>query len=275
MTDKKTKTTQKEVKGTKSTSKIMAKKTTSTRKAVKSVSKTAKKEVNTVKAEVKSEKSKAAEKGVSVKVAVYSVNGASQGTFTLPVEIFGATPNKALISQAVRVYLANQRQGNASTKTRSEVTGSTRKIYRQKGTGRARHGALKAPLFVGGGVAHGPKPHSFDMDMPKKMRKAALISALSQKAQEGLIKVVEGDFSGKTKEVAALLKAMDLTNKGRTQRTLFVIDENENAARAARNVDNLKTESAMTLSTYGVMAFKNVVFMKNSIKRLEERLNKN
>lgn len=266
MPDTKAKTTKKTAKDVKSTKDMATKveKTKSTKPALK-----------TVKAEVKAPKSKVAEKSVSVKAAIYGVNGASKGTLTLPVEIFGATPNKALISQAVRVYLANQRQGNASTKTRSEVIGSTRKIYRQKGTGRARHGALKAPLFVGGGVAHGPKPHSFDMDMPKKMRRAALISALSQKAQEGLIKVVEGDFSGKTKEVSVLLKAMELSSKGKIQRTLFVIDENQNATRAAHNVNNLKIESASTLSTYGVMAYKNVVFMKNSVNKLEERLNKN
>jgi large subunit ribosomal protein L4 len=108
------------------------------------------------------------EANASVKVAIVDVSGASKGNMTLPAEIFGVIPNKALLAQAVRVYLANQRQGNASTQTRGEVVGSTRKIYRQKGTGRARHGAIKAPIFVGGGVAHGPHPHDFGLDFPKK-----------------------------------------------------------------------------------------------------------
>lgn len=226
------------------------------------------------KAEVKVSKP-ATDNAVSLKVTVFGVDGVSKGSISLPEEIFGTKPNKALIAQAVRVYLANQRQGNASTKTRSEVTGSTKKIYRQKGTGRARHGAVKAPIFVGGGVAHGPKPHSFSMELPKKMRVKALISALSQKASEGQIKVVEGDFTGKTKEVAKLLKGMDLVSKGRVANTLFVIDDNKNAVQASHNVSNLLIGSAATLSAYEVLVNKNVVFMKNSVEKIKERLSKN
>ncbi len=211
----------------------------------------------------------------SVKVAIVGVDGAAKGNMTLPSEIFGVIPNKALISQAVRVYLANQRQGNASTQTRGEVIGSTRKIYRQKGTGRARHGAIKAPIFVGGGVAHGPHPHDFGLDFPKKMRKAALISALSQKAQEGAIRVVEGDFSGKTKEFAKLFKAMELTAKGKIKRVLLVTDGNENATRGAHNIGGLEIETASTVSTYIVMVSKNIIFLKNSVEELEKRLVKN
>lgn len=218
---------------------------------------------------------KTIEKAVSLKVAVFGVDGVSKGNISLPEDVFGTKPNKSLIAQAVRVYLANQRQGNAATKTRSEVIGSTRKIYRQKGTGRARHGALKAPLFVGGGVAHGPRPHGFTMDFPKKMRSKALISALSQKAQEGLIKVVEGDFSGKTKEVAKLLKGMDLVQKGKVARILFVIDDNKNAVKAAQNISNLKIGNSTTLSTYEVLVNKNVIFMKDSVGKIKERLGKN
>lgn len=215
------------------------------------------------------------EAGVSVKVAIVDVAGVAKGNMTLPVEIFGAKPNKSLVAQAVRVYLANQRQGNASTQTRGEVTGSTRKIYRQKGTGRARHGALKAPIFVGGGIAHGPHPHDFTLDFPKKMRKAALIAALSEKAQAGGIRVVEGEFSGKTKEVATLLKLMELGAKGKAKKVLFVIDNSDNALRAAHNVGGLTIERAATLSTYRVVISKNVVFLKNSVDELKKRLAKN
>ncbi len=242
----------------------------------KAVSKVSKPAVKAEKSEIKVSKTpKTIEKAVAVKVTVYDSDGSSKGSITLPSEIFGIQPNRTLIAQAVRVYLANQRQGNASTKTRSEVVGSTRKIYRQKGTGRARHGALKAPLFVGGGVAHGPRPHSFSMDFPKKMRQKALISALSQKAQEGYIKVIDGEFSGKTKDFSKMLKAMDLVVKGKTAKTLVVIDENANAIRASRNIKNLAIENASTLSTYGVMANKNVIFLKNSITKITDRINKN
>lgn len=231
--------------------------------------------VKVVKKEVKavvSKKTEEVKKGVSLKVAIVGVDGASKGTITLSEEVFGVEPNKALIAQAIRVYLANQRQGNASTKTRGDVTGSTRKIYRQKGTGRARHGAVKAPIFVGGGVAHGPHPHDFSLKMPAKMKKKALISALSEKAQEGSLKVVEGDFSGKTKEVAKLLQSLTLGKNGKANKVLFVVDKNENAARAAHNIDGLAIEKANTLTTYGVMVNRNIIFLKNAVEEVTKRL---
>lgn len=264
------------------------------KKTTKAVSKTSKPAVKTVakKPEVKAAKvapkkatkpvepmvSKNTEVTVSkanLKVAVFGVDGISKGTMNLPEEVFGAKPNKVLIAQAVRVYLANQRQGNASTKTRGEVVGSTRKIYRQKGTGRARHGAVKAPIFVGGGVAMGPKPHDFSLALPQKMRRKALISALSEKAQNGMIKIIDGDFSGKTKEVAKLMKVLELTNKGKANKILLVIDKNENAKRGAHNIDGLKIETFETLSTYGVVVNKNVVFLKNAVEELAKRIVKN
>lgn len=215
------------------------------------------------------------EKGAAVKVHVFGVDGAAKGNMSLPGEIFGATPNKVLIAQAIRVYLANQRQGNASTKTRGDVVGSTRKIYRQKGTGRARHGALKAPIFVGGGIAFGPHPHDFSLNLPTKMKKAALISALSEKAQAGMVKVVDGEFSGKTKEVVKLMKTLEMTKKGKTDKVLLVVDKNENAKRGARNIGGLEIETADTLSTYGVVVNRNVVFLKNAVEVLTKRLIKN
>lgn len=215
------------------------------------------------------------EAGVNVKAPVVGVDGASKGTMSLPSEIFGAKPNKNLVAQAIRVYLANQRQGTASTKTRGEVTGSTRKIYRQKGTGRARHGALKAPIFVGGGVAMGPRPHDFSLDMPQKMRKAALICALSEKAQGGMVKVIDGEFSGKTKEVARLMKSLEVTKKGKADKVLFVVDKNDNAKKGAHNLFGLEIEDASTLSTYGVAVNRNVIFLKSAVEKLKERLIKN
>jgi large subunit ribosomal protein L4 len=138
-------------------------------KTTKAVAKKAEVKKTPVTAKVVESKNSEVKTG-SLKITVVGVDGASMGNMTLPEAVFGAKPNKALIAQAVRVYLANQRQGNASTKTRGEVIGTTKKIYRQKGTGRARHGAAKAPIFVGGGIAHGPHPHDFSMDFPKKMK---------------------------------------------------------------------------------------------------------
>lgn len=220
-------------------------------------------------------KSSVKEATVSLKIAVIGVDGIAKGNMSLPVEVFGIVPNKNLIAQAIRVYLANQRQGTASTKTRSEVVGSTRKIYRQKGTGRARHGAVKAPIFVGGGIAFGPHPHDFSLKFPQKMRKAALISALSEKAQAGFIKIIDGEFSGKTKEAAKLMKSLELVKKGKAERVLFITDTNENTTRATHNLKGIELENAQTLSTYGVVVNKNVVFMKSAIEEVVKRLGKN
>jgi len=212
----------------------------------------------------------------SLKVDVVSASGTKSGTVSLPTELFGVTPNKTLIAQAVRVYLANQRQGTASTKTRSEVKGSTRKIYRQKGTGRARHGANTAPIFVGGGLAFGPRPRDFSLKMPKKMKKIAFASALSLKASDGAIKVVEGEFKGKTNEVAKLLKTMSLTDKtGKAQKVLLVVSaKDKNLAQGARNIGGLSVESASTLSTYPVSVSRNIVFVKEAIQDVVARYQK-
>ncbi|MDO8269890.1 MAG: 50S ribosomal protein L4 [Candidatus Levybacteria bacterium] len=219
-------------------------------------------------------KVKSTEKSSAIKVSVIGVDGKAMGNMTLPEDVFGTKPNKTLIAQAVRVYLANQRQGNASTKTRSDVKGSTRKIYRQKGTGRARHGAVKAPIFVGGGIAFGPHPHDFSLKFPSKMKKAALISALSEKAQSGVIKVIDGEFSGKTKEVAKLLQILEVGKKGKAEKVLFIVDKNDNATRGAHNIDGLEIERADTVTTYGVVVNKNIIFLKNAVDELTKRLTK-
>lgn len=219
---------------------------------------------------VKAEKSSDL-KPATLKVEIIGIDGSSKGSMVLSEAVFGTKPNQSLIAQAVRVYLANQRQGNASTKTRGEVVGSTRKIYRQKGTGRARHGALKAPIFVGGGVAHGPKPHDFSMSLPSKMKKKALISALSEKAQMGSIKILDGEFSGKTKEFVNILKKMEIGNKG-SKNALFVVDENNLAVRAAHNIKGLEIERANTVNTYGVKVNKNIIFTKNAVELVTKRL---
>lgn len=212
----------------------------------------------------------------SLKIDVIGANGAKSGTVSLPTELFGVTPNKTLIAQAIRVYLANQRQGTSSTKTRSEVRGSTRKIYRQKGTGRARHGANKAPIFVGGGIAFGPHPRDYSLKMPKKMKKIAFASILSQKATDGAIRVIDGEFSGKTKDFSKLLKTMSLTGKtGKAQKVLLVVSQNDkNVMRGAHNIGGLSIESAATLSTYPVSISRNIIFVKDAINDVVSRYQK-
>lgn len=186
----------------------------------------------------------------------------------LPEEIFNAKINKTLMAQAVRVYLANQRQGNASTKTRGEVTGSTRKIYRQKGTGRARHGGVRAPLFVHGGIAHGPKPQDHSLALPKKMRKAALFSALTAKLIGQKIKIVSDleTIEPKTRSMAVALRKLDLAAK-----TLLVMPVDiETVIRAGRNLPDVTITAANRLNTYEILNAKQILFMKDAIKRLEE-----
>lgn len=207
-------------------------------------------------------------KTTALSVPMFDVKGAKDGSISLPKEIFGAEVNSALIAQAVRVYLANQRQGNAHTKSRNAITLTTAKWYRQKGTGRARHGAQSAPIFVGGGVAHGPKAHDFSLSMPKKMKKAALISALSQKTKEGDIMVLSGlsKITPKTKEMAALInKVVDNKKSNVLLITSAPSKELDNVYKAGRNIKNVKIVNAKLLNTYEVLKYKNLLFMKESV----------
>lgn len=205
----------------------------------------------------------------SLKVDVYGLDGKVTGTITLPEEIFGEKVNKTLLAQAVRVYLANKRQGNASTKTRGEVDGSTRKIYRQKGTGRARHGSVRAPIFVKGGIVFGPKPRDFGLDLPKKMRRKALISALSAKLKDGEIKVLSGlgDMEPKTKHFISAMKNLSLDGK----KLLLVMKEDvQTVKRASRNVQRVSSTAVKRLNAYDVLNNKQVLIMKDAVEAMEK-----
>ncbi len=199
-----------------------------------------------------------------LQVEVFGIDGKVSGTVDLPEAAFGAKVNKLLIAQAVRVFLANQRAGSASTLSRGEVTGSTRKIYRQKGTGRARHGGIRAPIFVHGGIAHGPKPHSFELKMPQKMRRLALYAALTLKAKAGAIKVVDGldTMKPKTKIMASLLTQINPEAKS----ILFVLgDKQDNVIRATRNIEGVTYNFARQLYTYEVMNHQVLVIVKQAL----------
>lgn len=236
----------------------VVKKTTTTTQKVKKAEK--KVEVKVSKA-IKTPKTTKMESALTV--VVYDIKGKEVGTIELPKEVFGAKINPVLMAQAVRVYLANQRQGDANTKTRGQVDGSTRKIYRQKGTGRARHGGVRAPIFVGGGIAHGPKIKEYALSLSKKMKKAAVISALSQMVKDGKIKVISGfdKIEPKTKIAAQALSTMNV------KKALLVMPKHsDNVLRAARNIEKVKVVSAALLTTYDILNAGTLVLMKEAIE---------
>lgn len=212
-------------------------------------------------------------KETNLKQSVYDIKGQSAGTVTLPKEIFDVKVNNPLMAQAVRVYLANQRRGTVKTKSRGEVKISTRKIYRQKGTGRARHGAASAPIFVGGGIAFGPKPRDFSLKLNQKMKKAALFSALTSKLKAGEIKVVKGfeKLEPKTKLMSESLMNISLINK-KTSVLLIIPKSNdfENVSKSARNIKGVNILASNLLNTYEVLKNKNIVLMEDSINILKE-----
>lgn len=212
-------------------------------------------------------------KTVSLNVSVFDVKGKADGRIDLPAEIFGAKVNNSLMSQAVRVYLANQRQGTSKTQDRGEVDRTTKKIYQQKGTGRARHGSRRAPIFVGGGRVFGPTPRDLSLNISKKMKTLALFSALSSKLKDGEIKIIKGleVIEPKTKLMAEVLGNLEIK---RDSKVLLVMPkagkEAENVFRAARNIEGVEILSANLLNTYKVLDNKLVLLMKDSINSIKE-----
>lgn len=207
----------------------------------------------------------------SVKVDVVDTKGKVVESISLPAEIFAAKVNPTLMAQAVRVYLSNQRRGTAATKTRGEVDGSTRKIYRQKGTGRARHGSIRAPIFVGGGLVFGPKPRDYSMSLPRKMRRLALFSALTTKLNNGELKIVRGleGIEPKTKVMFTVLKEVA---DGKNSSVLLVIPSEgktvDNVTKAVRNIEGVSFLPANQLNTYEVLRAKHLIMMKGAIENV-------
>jgi len=199
----------------------------------------------------------------------YSAEGTEKGSVELPAALFDQQVNEHLLYQAVRTYLTNQRQGTAKVKSRVEVSGGGRKPWKQKGTGRARSGSNTSPIWVGGGRAHGPEPHDYRLDLPKKQRRLALTSALSLKAREAKVAVLE-DLKmtlPKSKAIATVLDKMGL----RGQKTLFVFGvHEENVYKSCRNLHRLSTLLANQVNTYGLLDCETVVFTEAGLKRLTE-----
>jgi large subunit ribosomal protein L4 len=203
------------------------------------------------------------------KVNLYNLKGENAGKVELPKSLFGGVVSARLMAQAVRVFLANQRQSGAKVKTRGEVARSTRKIYRQKGTGRARHGSKGAPIFVGGGVAHGPTgEQNYRLAMSKKMRKAALRSALTSKLKKKEIWVVTelDKVRGKTKEIEGLLASLKITGKV----SLVLPKKWEKVERAARNIRGVKLLLVKQLNTYAVLNGGKLIWAKESLEGRNE-----
>ena len=241
----------------------MATKTTT--RTIKTVAKPAKKivkKVNTAKTVTKSDS--------SLTVPVLDVSGKKTGTVTLPKEIFDITVSPKLIAQAARVYSANQRQGGAKTKTRGEVTGSRRKVWRQKGTGRARHGDRYAPIFVGGGIAHGPRPRDFSRVLPKRMRRKALSAVLTNFLHEDKIIVIDGLDTLKPKTLTlmgTLAKIGCPVRQKKLSHSVLIAtpSKSESVVRSGRNIQGLSIREANLLTLTELLKQNQLVLMKDAV----------
>lgn len=199
----------------------------------------------------------------------YSSSGESKGEVELPEALFGLEPNESVMYEAVKNYLSNQRRGTASTKTRGECRGGGRKPYRQKHTGWARQGSIRSPILVGGGVAFGPKPRSYSYSTNRKVRRLALKSALSLRAKEGRVLVVElPQFQApKTKSMMAILKALGVAEK----RCLLLVRElDEKVHKSGRNIESLTLKLAASVNAHDVLANEFLLLSEGSLEKLGE-----
>ena len=201
-------------------------------------------------------------------VAMYNIAGEKVGDVKLSNKVFGAAVRSDVMHEVVVNYLANQRQGTQSTKTRSEVRGGGIKPWRQKGTGRARQGSIRAAQWVGGGIALGPKPRDYGYAVNKKVRRLALVSALSSKVKDKDLIVLDAmSFDSiKTKQIADVLK-----NLGVSEKALFVLPENDkNVVMSARNIKGVDTTFVGAINTYEVLNHTKCIILKDAVDKLEE-----
>jgi len=206
-----------------------------------------------------------------MELKVYDIKGNETGrTVQLSEDIFGITPNEHAIYLAVKQYLANQRQGTHKAKERGEVKGSTRKIKRQKGTGTARAGAIRNPLFKGGGRVFGPRPRSYSFKLNKKLKRLARKSALSTMMNEGNIMVVESfDFdTPKTKNFVEVLKSLKLDDK---KSTFVFVNPNKNVSLSSRNLPKSKVVNGLSLNTYDILNAGKLVLTEEAIPEIEAK----
>ena len=202
------------------------------------------------------------------KIDVYDINGKKVKELELNEAVFGIEPNEAVVHSVIVNFLANQRQGTQSTKTRSEVSGGGRKPWRQKGTGRARQGSIRAPQWIKGGIALGPKPRSYKYTVNKKERQLAVKSVLSSKVLENELVVVDSlplnDI--KTKEMVKALSNLKVEGKA----LIMLPEKNEKVQKSARNIEGVKTTLVETINVYDLLKYNKLVVTEDTVKKLEE-----
>ena len=202
------------------------------------------------------------------KIDVYDINGKKVKELELNEAVFGIEPNEAVVHSVLVNFLANQRQGTQSTKTRAEVRGGGRKPWRQKGTGRARQGSIRAPQWIKGGIALGPKPRSYKYTVNKKERQLAVKSVLSSKVLENELVVVDSlplnDI--KTKEMVKALSNLKVEGKA----LIMLPEKNEKVQKSARNIEGVKTTLVETINVYDLLKYNKLVVTLDTVKKLEE-----
>lgn len=204
---------------------------------------------------------------MSINVKVFDMSGKETGSIQLNENIFGVEVNQHVMHQAVVQYLANQRQGTKSAKTRAEVRGGGRKPWKQKGTGRARQGSIRSPQWTGGGVVFAPKPRDFSFKLNKKVKRLALKSALTTKVNEQKFIVLESlNFDEiKTKKMVSVLSSLNIT------KSLIVLENNDkNVILSARNIPNVKTTGFNSINVYDILKYETFVVTKGALSKIEE-----
>ncbi|TDX49287.1 50S ribosomal protein L4 [Orenia marismortui] len=204
-------------------------------------------------------------------LALYNIDGQKSGNVDLKDEVFNVEVNEHVVHEAVVAQLAAKRTGTAKTKTRGEVAGGGRKPWRQKGTGRARHGSIRSPLWVGGGTTFGPQPRKYKKRLPKKVKKLAVKSALTVKLEEeNLVIIDKFDFSApKTKEMVSILDKFGVAN----DKVLVVIEEkNDNIYKSARNIPGVRVVTPNKVTVYDVLNSKKVIMTQDAVAKVEEVL---
>ena len=202
------------------------------------------------------------------KIDVYNIEGKKVSDIELADSVFGIEPNEKIVHSVLVNYLANQRQGTSNTKTRAEVAGGGRKPWKQKGTGRARQGSIRAPQWFKGGIALGPKPRDYSYRLNKKERRLAIRSVLSSKVLENNLVVVDAmNFDAiKTKNMVSALSNLKVEGK-----TLIVLPEkNENVQKSARNIEGVKTSLVNTINIYDLLKYNKLILTVDAVKNLEE-----
>ena len=202
------------------------------------------------------------------KVAIYNISGDKISEIELNDDVFGVEVNEYALHEVVKNQLANRRQGTQSAKTRAEVRGGGRKPWRQKGTGRARVGSIRSPIWVGGGVTFAPKPRDYSYKLPRKVRKLAMKSALTTKVNNDEIIVLDelNMRAPKTKEMVTILKNLNVDKKA-----LIVTDgKNEEVYKSTRNIPGIKTASVNTLNVYDILKYDTLILTKDAVEKIEE-----